>query len=201
LIEYLKENEIFEYYPITSCPMYSVFKKYIHKMMFCVYSNCQTNNYSIEHLIPKSFFHNTKDANYWANLLPVDRYINNCRGVLKIGDPEFWLDGLKNILNYSFEKQNIIVEYEDYKLLINDEKKIGAFIINSIFYPIDTKYMGMISRSLIKLFYEFPYLYFKIDEIIDSTTILYKYYLDDKYDIEYQREKKFEMFIFNESQP
>jgi hypothetical protein len=128
----------------------------------------------------------------------VNGFLNNCRGNLKIGDPNSILDGLKDILNYSFEKQNIIVEYQNYKLLINENKKIGAIIFHSTFYPISTKYFGLFSRSLNKLFYEFPYLYSNIHKIIDSTTIIHKYYLSEKYDIEYQREKKFEMFIFNE---
>ena len=115
-----------------------------------------------EHIIPKRFFISKKHADDLLNLAPTHKYLNGLRSDLKYGN-------LKNKTNY------------DHLSTISKNKSIIAYIDRKkrIFYPTIIADKGLIARSLINMFYKYPYLYCYIDEIVDDPETIWRWSHDN----------------------
>lgn len=140
-----------------------------------IYTNelIKDKNLSIEHIIPKRIFKNKNHANNIYNLAFTDKKTNSKRRDFKYGD-------IINIPS-KYNKKNLNNFYDlisdDFESVLDSEQKVNGIISSSrrLFYPISEENYGCISRSIIKLLYEYPYLYSSLNEIIYEPHILSKW--------------------------
>jgi hypothetical protein len=142
-----------------------------------VYTNemIHQSHLSLEHIIPKRVFNNKKDANHWKNLAFCDKRINSLRSDFRLGDPD-------DI--YDYRNKSI-------KIVLNSVNQTGGILVpcERIYFPTLQADLGLLSRSIIDMLHLYPYLYGRLDQIIESNDFLEKYHNKPISEFERKRDK------------
>jgi len=126
----------------------------------------QSKNMSIEHIIPKRLFNNKKHAHDILNLVSCDKYCNSFRSDYRYGDIA--------------SEDMICIEY-------------GCISrTHRIFMPSRMADYGLLSRSIISMLHKYPYLYTKLDQIVQYPYLLDKW---SNYPISEYENKRNELYI------
>jgi hypothetical protein len=147
-----------------------------------------------EHIIPKSIFRRSTQANHWKNLISCDKYTNTIRTDYRLGDPLTYKDlFIEYRENQSFKQSNTLVSIHNkipYKLVIDSTGNVSGVLdrIQRIFYPSLDADMGLLSRSIIDMLHQYPYLYSSMDRIVSDVRLLHNYYDLPKTNLEIERE-------------
>lgn len=144
-----------------------------------------------EHIIPKSIFRRSTHANQWNNLISCDKFTNTIRTDYRLGDPLTYKD---LFLEYrSTNQSNKLVSIHPkipYKLVVDSTGNVSGVLdrIQRIFYPSLEADMGLLSRSIIDMLHQYPYLYSSMDRIVSDVRLLHNYYDLPKSNLEIERE-------------
>lgn len=144
-----------------------------------------------EHIIPKSIFRRSTQANHWKNLISCDKFTNAIRTDYRLEDPATYKD---LFLEYRYTNQsNKLVSIHPkipYKLVVDSTGNVSGVLdrIQRIFYPSLDADMGLLSRSIIDMLHQYPYLYSSLDRIVSDVRLLSNYYDLPKSNLEIERE-------------
>ena len=117
-------------------------------------------HFSLEHMIPKRFFHERAHANDLLNLVPCDRKVNQLRSDYRYGT-----------------LTEHVVHDKDSIVLTTGRNEVSGYLSrrHRTFYPATEADCGLIGRSIIRLLYKYPYLYSYLDDIIDRPDTLWRW--------------------------
>jgi hypothetical protein len=146
-----------------------------------------------EHIIPKSIFRRSTQANHWKNLISCDKFTNTIRTDYRLGDPLTYKDLFLDYREYQSNQSNKLVSIHPkipYKLVIDSTGNVSGVLdrIQRIFYPSLDADMGLLSRSIIDMLHQYPYLYSSMDRIVSDVRLLHNYYDLPKTNLEIERE-------------
>lgn len=147
-----------------------------------------------EHIIPKSTFRRSTQANHWKNLISCDKFTNSIRTDYRLGDPLTYKDLFLEYQSIQLSNQsNQLVSFHPkipYKLVVDCTGNVSGVLdrIQRVFYPSLEADMGLLSRSIIDMLHKYPYLYSSMDRIVSDVRLLHHYYDLPKTDLEIERE-------------
>jgi hypothetical protein len=161
--------------------IYFIFLSMVSKNKFLklppinIYNNViiKDNHRSIEHIIPQRIFKKSSHTNNIHNLAFTDKKTNSLRRDFKFGD-------IHTIINENNKiNQDLFYELisDDYEAIYDYNNTFTGFISPSrrIFYPRYNENLGLLSRSIIKMLYLYPYLYSYLNEIVTEPILIHKW--------------------------